>query len=74
MAKDVFWCGNLGASDDFGRPYGKVMYDGKTRYGPWANMSEESWLVENGTCGQVGLGLAQKYELQADGRWKKVEG
>lgn len=74
MPKDVFWCGQIGPNDDFGRPYGTVMYDGKTRHGPWANMSGESWQLENGTGGRLGLGLGQRYEKQADGRWKKVEG
>jgi hypothetical protein len=74
MAKDVFWCGRVPLNDDFGRIYGTVMYDAKTRFGHWANMSEESWQIEGGTCGQLGTGLGQKYELQEDGRWLKVEG
>lgn len=74
MSKRVYWAGELGEKDNFGRPYGRVMIDGKTRYGPWANMSERSWMVEGGTGGVFGTGLAQKYEKQADGRWLKVEG
>lgn len=74
MSKQVFWCGPLGDTDDFGRPYGTEMIDGKTRHGPWANMSAESWKIESGTGGRLGTGFGQRYEKQADGRWLKVEG
>ncbi len=74
MSKPLYWCGHIGLADDFGRVYGTIMYDAKTRHGPWANMSQESWELEGGTGGRLGTGFGQKYELQEDGRWLKVEG
>lgn len=74
----VYWLSPLGKEDDFGQPYGTkpgaVMIDGKTmsRFGQWANMTPHSWEVYG--CGWLGTGFGQKYELQADGRWLKVEG
>jgi hypothetical protein len=72
----VYWISPLGGFDDFGAPYGTspgaVMYDGKTEYGPWANMTQESWDAHG--PGRTGLGLGQKYVLQEDGRWLQVEG
>jgi hypothetical protein len=68
----VYWLSPLADVDDFGRPYRGVMIDGATKQGPWANMSEASWLV-NG-LGRLGVGYGQKYKKQADGRWLKVEG
>ena len=67
----VYWSGDLGPRDDFGRLYRDTMYDGKTKMGPWANMTEESWVIYG-----VGLGIGrgQKYKKQPDGRWMKVEG
>jgi hypothetical protein len=67
----TFWHG-LNTVDDFGVPYKSVMIDGKTRMGPWACMTEESWAVYG--VGRLGTGLGQKYERQADGRWLKTEG
>jgi len=69
----TYWVGHLGDKDDFGLPYdGKVMYDAKTKMGPWANMSEVSWKQHG--IGMLGTGYGQKYEKQVDGRWLKVEG
>lgn len=74
--KTVYWLSPLGGFDDFDRPYdlkeGGIMYDAKTRRGPWANMSEESF-QEHG-YGRLGPGFGQKYQMQADGRWLKIEG
>jgi len=70
--KKVYWMGSIATNDDFGMPYGKFMYDGKTRSGPWANMSEKAWRMYG--VGRLGTGYGQKYEKQADGRWLKVEG
>lgn len=50
-----------------------VFIDGKTQFGPWAMMC--SWChADHG--GKFGLGLGQKYELEAPGFdvWVKVEG
>jgi hypothetical protein len=67
-----YWMGDLPEKDDFGIKYEKVMYDGKTRQGPWANMSQRSWDVHG--CGKLGTGYVQKYAKQDDGRWLKVAG
>lgn len=68
-----YWLGSpIGERDDFGAPYKDVMIDGKTKQGPWACMTEESW-KEHG-LGLLGTGLGQKYQRQEDGRWLKVEG
>lgn len=72
MATPVYWISPLGEYDDFGIKFEDVMYDGKTRMGPWANMTEDSWQVHG--VGRLGTGYGQKYKKQTDGRWLKVEG
>jgi hypothetical protein len=64
--KAVYWQSPLGYRDDFGITYGNTMIDGKTRIGPWANMSEESWRVHG--VGRFGIGYGQLYKKQPDGR------
>jgi hypothetical protein len=71
-AKQIYWMSGLGAKDDFGIPYTDIMIDGKTRSGPWANMSEKSWRMYG--VGRLGTGYGQKYKKQSDGRWLKIEG
>ena len=69
----LYWAGPIGEFDDFGKPYGDVMYDAKTRFnGMWANMNEDSFKAHS--FGKLGTGWGQKYAKQADGRWLKVEG
>jgi hypothetical protein len=71
--KPVYWTGSLPATDDFGSPYNTIMIDGVTKqYGSWANMNEHSWRVHG--IGQFGMGKAQMYEKQPDGRWLKIKG
>lgn len=70
--KQAFWLSPLGNTDDFGQEYQGVMYDGKTRMGPWANMTEVSWKKYG--VGKLGTGYGQKYLKQPDGKWLKVEG
>jgi hypothetical protein len=74
MANDnaVYWLSPLGKVDDFGIPYENIMIDGRTKQGPWANMTGASW--QRHGVGKFGTGYAQKYMKQADGRWLKVEG
>jgi hypothetical protein len=67
-----YWHGDLGITDDFGMIYGTIMIDGKTRQGPWANMTEKSWKKHG--IGRLGTGYGQKYQKQSDGRWLKIEG
>lgn len=74
----IYWCGEIGPivdgvqMDDFGKPIIDEFVDGKTRLGPWANMSPASYKVLG--IGQLGVGLGQRYKRQTDGRWLKVEG
>jgi hypothetical protein len=72
LDKAVYWQGCLNSIDDFGVRYDGTMIDGRTKDGPWANMTETSWRRHG--CGLLGTGHGQKYEQQADGRWLKVEG
>lgn len=71
-----YWCGPVPEKDDFGCPIkhevGGVFYDAKTDSGPWAIMAPCSWAFDG--YGKLGLGFGQKYEMQQDGRWLKVEG
>jgi len=49
----------------------KVMYDARTRRGPWGWLCQSCFNLEG--IG-LGIGLGQKYELQSDGRWLLTEG
>lgn len=72
MNKNVYWLSSLGDLDDFGDAYSNVMIDGKTKRGPWANMTETSW--QRHGIGKLGLGFGQRYEKQSDGKWLKILG
>jgi hypothetical protein len=72
MEQEKYWFGKLPPNDDFGVPYEKIMIDGKTKQGPWANMTITSWRLHG--CGKLGTGFGQKYKKQPDGRWLKIEG
>lgn len=49
----------------------KSRIDAKSIYGPWANFCELCFL-EKGIG--FGTGQGQKFNLQKDGTWKKVQG
>ena len=51
---------------------GAVMYDGKTRHGPWAIMSETAWELYG--CGRLGAGFGQKYRRNEAGEFYISEG
>lgn len=53
-------------------PLKGVMYDGKTRQGPWAIMSEEGW--QRLGCGRIGTGYGQKYLRNEEGDFYLSEG
>lgn len=55
-----------------GGALGRVAYDAKTKYGGWCIMSERSWR-EHG-CGQLGIGLGQKYLRGSDAQFYLSEG
>jgi len=69
-----FWIGSVGEFDDFGAPINDEFIDGRTTFGPWVIISPTSWERYGGTKGKFGLGYAQRYRRQLDGRWLKVEG
>lgn len=51
---------------------GAVMYDGKTKHGPWAIMSETAWELYG--CGRLGAGFGQKYRRNEAGEFYISEG
>ena len=62
--------------DDFGVQFtnrkGEAIYDAKTRHGPWAMMTEESWKKHG--IGRLGTGCGQKYVRNEAGQLMKQEG
>lgn len=62
--------------DDFGQPFtkkeGELVYDAKTKQGPWATMTEASYRLYS--TGKLGLGHGQCYKRQANGQLHKIEG
>jgi len=51
---------------------GNVMYDGKTRHGPWAIMCEAAWELYG--CGKLGTSFGQKYLRNEAGEFYISEG
>ena len=74
MSVPVYWSGPVAQKDDFGRAIAREFIDGRTRHGPWAIMSPESWAIETGTFGLLGLGRGQRFKKQNDGKWLQTEG
>lgn len=70
--KKVYWLSPVGEKDDFEDPIKDIIIDGKTVYGPWALMTPKSF--ERYGTGRLGLGIGQKFQKQADGKWLKIEG
>jgi hypothetical protein len=68
----VYWLSPLSGCDICSGSFEAVMYDAKTKQGPWGNMCQKCY-VKHGV-GRLGTGFGQKYEKQADGRWLKTEG
>ena len=66
-----YWGSSVPAKDDFGLVITQEFIDGKTRSGPWAIMAPGTFVFQG--MG-LGLGLGQRYQLQPDGQWLKVEG
>ena len=63
-------------TDDFGmqltQETGEIIYDAKTRMGPWATMNEFSFKMYG--LGKLGTGFGQKYVRNSAGELHKVEG
>lgn len=51
---------------------GEPVYDAKTKYGPWATMTQKSF--EKHGVGRLGTGWGQKYQRNEAGQLVKVEG
>lgn len=70
--KKVFWTGELEDSCQLcNKPFGYTMYDSVTPSGLWGNICDRCF---GRYGGRIGTGFGQKYELQDDKRWLKVEG
>lgn len=65
------WAGRVPAKDDFGVVILGEFVDGKTRQGPWAFMSRQSY-KKHGVG--LGMGRGQRYQQRTNGLWVKVEG
>jgi hypothetical protein len=50
-----------------------TFYDAATRRGTWMIMCERCHVIGPG-INRVGVGVAQRYEQQSDGRWLKTAG
>ena len=70
--KKVYWLSPVGELDDFRDKITDTIIDAATIHGPWALMTPKSF-AEYG-IGKLGLGLGQRYKIQSDGKWLKVEG
>lgn len=53
-------------------PLGPIMYDGRTRQGPWAIMSAQAWNLYG--CGKLGAGNGQMYRRAENGSYYLSEG
>jgi len=64
------------SKDDFGVEFtnqvGEIIYDAKTKMGPWATMTEMSFQIYG--LGKLGQGYGQKYRRNEAGELHKVEG
>ncbi len=67
----TFWAKNITHCQVCKKPFGNTMYDaniaGPTAANAWANVCEPCF--KRFGRGEVGVGIAQKYEKQPDGRW-----
>lgn len=72
MPSEVYWCGDPPPACQLsGAPFNGVMYDANLPGVGWGNFNEATFKRYGG---RLGTGFGQKYEQQADGRWKKVAG
>lgn len=68
--KPVYYAGAPEACDICRKPFGQMMYDGRTTSG-WANMCQRCF-ARHGYG--LGTGKGQRYSKQEDGRWLKTGG
>jgi len=55
------------------KPIEGVLYDARTKFGPWATMDKMCWL-DNRMSDRIGTGSAQKYIEQQPGKFVKSQG
>lgn len=64
------------SEDNFGEKFsntkGEIVYDARTRHGPWATMTQASFEAHG--LGRLGTGWGQKYSRASSGELHKVEG
>lgn len=68
-----YWMGVVSKCDVCDKELTTIMYDMKTRMGPWACMCSNCAMGGIG-IGKLGLGLGQEYKKQPDGKWLKTAG
>jgi hypothetical protein len=76
MTAPVYFYPTPEACDICRKPFceqiGVVMYDAKTKQGPWGCLDEPCFHTHG--AGRLGTGYGQKYVRQTDGRFLKVDG
>lgn len=73
MLQEKYWSSPVPTYDDFGFEIEDEFVDGRVAgRSSWGLMSPQAWALHG--CGQLGTGHGQRYKLQSDGRWLKVEG
>lgn len=71
QAEKKVWLGYVPKMDDFGSIIQDEFVDGKTKMGPWATMSPESY-KQHGVG--LGTGKGQRYKKSESGDFEKTEG
>jgi hypothetical protein len=74
MSAARYWHGPVPKRDDFGDLIDSEFIDGRTLLGPWGLMTPDSWRRHGQSNMKLGTGIGQRYQLQSDGGWLKVEG
>ncbi|MHA2384155.1 MAG: hypothetical protein ACXACT_16400 [Candidatus Thorarchaeota archaeon] len=69
--RKVYWLGNIDTCNICPTKITTTFIDGKTTMGPWAILCPQ---CHKDVGYGLGTGLGQRYVLQEDGRWLKVEG
>jgi hypothetical protein len=69
--RKVYWLGVIDTCDICPTKITTTFIDGRTRMGPWGILCPQCH--KDVGCG-LGTGNGQRYVLQEDGRWLKVEG
>ena len=67
-----YWSNSVGNEDDFGDTITDEIIDARTKIGPWALMTPNSWKKYG--FNKLGTGFGQRYKKQKDGKWLKIEG